>query len=513
MIVLNDKAAQFDWERFRENTRKSTPVDLNESFEEKKKRIAALEADPQKWKQYYFPKYYKYPSPKFHIKASNRLLKKFIEKRHWYEVRHWARGLAKSTTTMFDVLFLVMTGKLHNILLTSSTKDAATAFLTKYQVQLDSNQRLINDYGKQERPGSWTQGEFTTRGGVSFLSVGAGNTPRGQGNEEFRPDCIIVDDFDTDEQCLNEEVINKKWKWFEEALFFTVDVAEPYLIIWLGNIISEDCCVVRAGLVADHTETINIRDDDGVSIWPQKNAEADIDYQISKVSWSASQKELFNNPYTQGKAFKEVTWGRVPPLHRFPFLVSYADPATSNKDRGKGNSRTSMKAVVLVGLYDGIYYVIKCRVDQMRNADFVDNVFQMEVFVNNKTTVFSYIENNGFQNPFYEQVFVPLFFQKSKEFYRPVTVIPDMRDKPDKYVRIEGTLEPLNRFKTLVFNEKEKDDEDMKRLVAQLKSVSPVSKTMDAPDALEGAVYMINTRNVSVGGIELWDRPENENRF
>src|SRR5438045_1668629 len=99
-----------DWEKFREGVRKSTTVNLLESPEQKKKRIAMLEADPQKWKQYYFPKYFKYKSPDFHLKASDRLLRNFKKKKHWYDVRHWARGLAKSTTLMFDVLYLVLTG-------------------------------------------------------------------------------------------------------------------------------------------------------------------------------------------------------------------------------------------------------------------------------------------------------------------------------------------------------------------------------------------------------------------
>ena len=91
--------------------------------------------NPQEWKQYYFPKYFKYPSPEFHLKASKRLLKYFLKNKQWYEVRHWARGLSKSTTLMFDVLFLVMTGKLKNIILTYSTYDAAKGFLNKYMLQ------------------------------------------------------------------------------------------------------------------------------------------------------------------------------------------------------------------------------------------------------------------------------------------------------------------------------------------------------------------------------------------
>src|SRR5665213_1551805 len=115
-MILNNKSAQIEWDKFRESIRKSTPVDLSETQEQKKKRIAELEKDHEAWKKYYFPKFFTFPSPAFHKTASNRLINNFIKKRHWYEVKHWARGLSKTTTTMMDVLFLVMTGKLKNII-------------------------------------------------------------------------------------------------------------------------------------------------------------------------------------------------------------------------------------------------------------------------------------------------------------------------------------------------------------------------------------------------------------
>ena len=507
-----------DWEKFRESVRKNTSINLSETAEQRKRRIVDLEADPQKWKEYYFPKYFKYPSPNFHLAASERLLKNFKKKKHWYEVRHWARGLSKSTATMFDIIFLVLTGKLKNIVLTSSTYDAAQGFLTKYQVQLDSNQRIIADYGSQEMPGSWTQGNFTTRNGAKFMALGAGQSPRGNSNEEVRPDCILVDDFDTDEECRNPDIINQKWDWFEKALFFTVDTSEAYLIIWLGNIIAEDCCVVRAGDIADHKEVINIRDDNNNSVWPDKNSEADIDYQISKVSYEAGQQELFNNPIRQGQTFKEMTFGKCPPIKELSFVVVYADPSPSNRDKPtvKSRKQNSAKSVVIVGRKDFKYYVYKCFLDNTSNSKFIDWLYTCRDIIDNRTPAFFYIENNTLQNPFYEQVLLPLVFEKSKELKKDVLPItPDTRDKPDKWVRIEGTLEPLNRLGLLILNIDEKENPHMKRLEAQFKSAGATSRVMDGPDSVEGGVIVIKNRDItiSVGGITTIKRKPNPKRF
>ena len=514
---LNDKAAGMDWEKFRESTRKSTPVDLSENPKDKKARIDKLEANPQAWKEYYFPKYFTSKSPTFHLNASKRLLKNFLKNKHYYEVRHWARGLSKTTTCMFDVLFLVMTGHLKNIILTSSTYDAAEAFLEKYRVQLDSNQRLINDYGRQAKSGSWTAGDFTTKKGVRFKSLGAGNSPRGNGNEEIRPDCIIVDDFDTDEECRNIDIINKKWDWFEKALFFTVDVANPYLILWNGNIIAEDCCVVRAGKIADFTEIINIRDEFGVSTWPEKNKEEDIDYQIRKTGYESHQQELFNNPIRQGQTFSEMTYGICPPLKQLQYVVVYADPSPSNRDKPtvKSKAQNSCKAVGVIGFHNNIYYIYKCWVEQTTNNNFIDWLFAAKNFVGNTTQLYIFIENNTLQNPHYEQVLMPLVHAKNTALNESLGITPDDTPKPDKWFRIEGTLEPINRTGKLILNIAEKDNPHMKRLEAQFKGANPNSKLLDGPDMVQGAVKIIQNKNAiaEVGGIEVIKRSTNSKRY
>ncbi|KAA2245502.1 hypothetical protein F0L74_05965 [Chitinophaga agrisoli] len=518
--MISDKQALIDWEKFRQNVRKSTPVNLSETTEEKVKRIKDLESDPQAWKKYYFPQYCKYESPDFHIESSEALFENFSGRKHYYIVRSWARGLAKSTVTMMDILNLVMTCKLRFIVLTSSTWDAATNFITKYQVQLDSNQRLINDYGSQELPGSWAIGDFTTRKGVRFLSVGAGQSPRGESNEEIRPDCIICDDFDTDEDCRNIDTINKKWDWFEKALVFTVDVSSPYLIIWNGNIIAEDCCVVRAGKISDRYEVINIRDAANRSVWPAKNSEEDIDYLLSIVSYESGQQEYFNNPIRAGRVFKELTYGDVPPIQSLPFIVIYADPSTSNKDRPalKSKQQNSCKAVGIIGSPDGIkFYVYKVFVDIVTNSDFIDWLYTCYLLIANKTQQYVFIENNTLQDPFYQQVFKPLIAERGKVF-RPkimLPITPDERIKPDKYFRIEGNLEPLNRNGQLILNIAEKDNPHMKRLEAQFKSVNPNSRTMDGPDMVEGGVFKIREKINATNprSMVLGKRSPNQKRF
>lgn len=514
MAELTDKQAYQFWTEYRENVLKQTAIMQGESEAQQKERIKRLEENPEDWFKYYFPQYsYADPAP-FHIAASQRVLSNL----EWYEVRMWSRELSKSTRTMFEVLYLVLTGKKKYVLMISNSKDNADRLLMPYQANMEANQRIIHDYGVQELPGSWTMGEFTTRKGAAFRALGAGQSPRGSRNEEARPDVILFDDIDTDEECRNPDIIEKKWRWIEDAAIPTRSISRHTTIIFCGNKIAADCCVTRAAQYADHVEEVNIRDEDGNSSWPSKNSDADIERILSQKSYASQQKEYFNNPIDEGQVFKEMVYGPVPDPASFPFLVVYADPSPSNKDRPgiKARVQNSCKAVVIVGYLNNKYYVLKSFVDSTTNATFIDWLYAARKECGTSTQPYFFIENNTLQDPFYQQVLLPLIHAKGKEPGQTVLgIIPDSRQKPDKYFRIEGTLEPLNRMGCLVLNEAEKGNPHMQRLEAQFKSVSANSKTMDGPDAVEGAVFVIQQKisTISAGGVKMFKKPANQKRY
>ena len=285
-------------------------------------------------------------------------------------------------------------------------------------------------YGKQELPGSWTEDEFTTKGKVSFRALGAGQSPRGSRNEAIRPDVLLVDDFDTDEDTKNPDIIQKRWDWWENALYPTRSISEPTLVIFCGNIIAKDCCVVRAGEMADSWDIVNIRDKNGFSTWPEKNSEEDIDRTLSKISKKAAQGEYFNNPISVGEVFENIAYGKVPALSKFKFLVVYGDPAPGES---KGKKGKSFKTVSLCGKLGGRLYVIKTFLAQALNAEFIDWYVRMLEFVGGKTNVYCYMENNKLQDPFFQQVFKPLVAKVRREQKIALFIRGDEEKKTDKY--------------------------------------------------------------------------------
>ena len=483
-----------EWQVYRETLKKFTSIDLTESFGEKRKRIKALEADHEAWFAYYFPHISTnpvtgkpIPPADFHVKASKRVM----QDRNWFECRCWSRSLAKSTRTRMEILKLVLTGKKRNILMVSNSEDNAIRLLEPYRAELDTNQRIINDYGQQRGNKKWKASEFITKKGAAFRALGADQSPRGSSNNSVRPDTILIDDIDTDQDCLNPEIIEKRVNWIYNALLGTREIYIKLLVIACGNIIAEYCCITELMKKADKVDIVNVRTN-GVSSWA-KNGEQDIDEALAILPHSTIQQEYYNNPITKGRIFKELNFGRIPQLRIMDQLIVYGDPGTSNRESSK---TSSFKVVALLGRKGNITYVVKMFCKQCTQAEFIRAYFDFFTIVTaSEATAQYYMECNSLQEGYFDTFFEPEFKRISDESKIPLYVKKDERQKANKYTRIEGKLEPANRLGWLIFNEAEEKNADMEETVGQFKAVSPTYKgPVDAPDCIEGGYEVLDKK-------------------
>ncbi|MEG0760065.1 MAG: hypothetical protein RR411_01165 [Chryseobacterium sp.] len=494
MAKVSDRKHLDKWSLFRDNIAKSTPVDLHETQIQKRKRMDALEADPEKWFAYYFPSYYTAEPAPFHKKATKRI----VDNPEWVEVRSWSRELAKSARTMMEALYLSFTKKKKVWLMISNTEDNAKRLLLPYKNILESNNRILNDYGVQKQVGKWEDHEFTTRFGFSFRALGAGQSPRGTRNDAARPDGIIIDDFDTDEKCRNRDRVKADTDWLQEAVIPTRSVSVPLLVIINGNIIHKYCTITIMGELADCWDVVNLTDKQGNPTW-KKNTKEMIHAMFfnkhgkRKVSKKAQQKEYYNNPVAEGDTFKVFTYGKCPPLKKCEKVVTYVDPSPSNnKDKN-----SSSKSVIIIGLYQGKYYIYKVWLAKATNAEMVNWIGQAYNYLekNGIDTKKIFIENNSLQDPHYQQVVKPLLEKYRKEHGVKLPVREDKRKKADKFDRLENMADE-NNDGDIIFNELEKENPHMVEMEDQWLGVSKDSKEMDGPDAVEGGKTMIETRVV-----------------
>lgn len=476
-----------NWDEYVKNIREATPVPV-ESVADKEKRIKGLKSDWIAFAKYYFPHYASAEFGDFHKRGVNKIIKNDSI----YSVQALAREHGKSVVYgLILPLFLKFTGKLYNMILVSHNYTNAEELLMPIMLNLENNQRLISDFGRQKGLRRWEMGKFVTKDGCSFKALGAKQSPRGSRNNEKRPDFVLIDDIDTDEESRNQKRIDDKWLWIEQALWPSMSVTGSKRFIFVGNIISKNSIIVKASKHADHFQKVNILDKDGVPSWHQRYSLEQVQYVLSKVSYASQQKEYFNNPITEGTVFNDMVWGKVPQLRTFKYLVHYGDPSPSNSETKKN----SLKAVMLVGEKDGTYYIVNCRLEQTTNYKFIEWYHDLRSFVRDRTSEYFYMENNSLQDPFYEQVYRPLMVNINKGKEKPLYILPDERKKPDKFTRIEAKLEPLHRVGNLIFNIAEKDNPHMKRLEEQFEGVEPtLSSPVDGPDAVEGAIELIDSK-------------------
>lgn len=499
------KDALSRWDAYRKNVERLTEVSLHETDAERMARIDHLKGDFKAFCEYYFPQYCTAPFAPFQTKFA----KKVIDNDKLYIVRAWAREHAKSVVAgLFLPIYLMVTDKMKNMLLVSHSYDNAEELLMPLMVNLEANQRLLHDYGSFKTFRGWETGRFITGSGCSFRALGAGQSPRGSRNEEKRPDFILIDDIDTDEEARNQGRVNKKWDWIEQALFPTMSISGSKRFVVVGNIISKESIVVKASKVADDFQKINILDDKGNPSWKERYKLEDVNYMLSKISYASGQKEYFNNPINPGTVFKDIVWDKVPPLSKFRYVVAYCDPSYKN-------SKTSdFKAIPLVGEYMGNFYVLTCFLEQNTIANMIGWFYHIDEYVAGRTAIYNYIEAGSLQDTFYQELFLPQLIKAGKERGKHLSISPDHRSKPDKFTRIEATLEPLNRQGRLIFNIAEVKNPHMQRLEEQMKAIEPIlSGHDDGPDALEGATWIINNKLRVLAPIKVGQDKRTKHKF
>jgi predicted phage terminase large subunit-like protein len=81
---------------------------------------------------------------------------------------------------------------------------------------------------------------------------------------------------------------------------------------------------------------------------------------------------------------------------------------------------------------------------------------------------------------------------QSRGYHLPIS--GDTRKKPDKFQRVEN-ISPYFERGLIYFNQAEKNNPNMQRLIDQLLMFEKGSKAPDdAPDALEGAIFKIQEK-------------------
>lgn len=496
MATASEKKQAFElWKEHCKRVQSITNTALlaNETPAVRDKRIARLQNNYAAFCEYYFPHFLTlrdkttgevirtiHNAP-FHNEAARKIKSTPDLK----AVFKWPRGHAKSThMDIFIPLWLMFQPKrlINFMVVVGKSEDSATRLLGDIQAELEYNQRLIADFGKQKGSASWQEGEFKAANGVKFLACGRGQSPRGLRDRESRPDYIVIDDLDDDELCRNEKRVRELTDWVKEALFGSLDVGRGRFIM-IGNLISKNS--VLANISASKgvfVSVIKAVDKNGEPTWRDKWTKEEAQHYREFVGYRAWEKEMMHNPIVDGTIFRAdwIRYKRMPKLEKYDMLVCYTDPSF------KSTTANDYKASRLWGKIGTELHLIDCYVRQDTVSGMVRWLYNLYERTRDRVAISFLMEAN-----FMQDIILDEFAAEGNIRGYQLPLLPDTRKKPEKIQRIEA-VSPLWERGFVFYNEAKKDDPDMQVGIEQTLALERGSRVHDdAPDADEGAIWYL----------------------
>lgn len=173
-----------------------------------------LEADWRSWVTELFPQYVSTFAP-FHADYWQWLwaIEPGVRPRPFIGV--WARGAAKSTSAELGCVALGARGQRRYVLYVSETQEQADDHVANIAAMLESSRveahypevsnRLLGKYGNSR---GWRRNRLRTASGFTIDAMGLDSAARGAKLEEARPDAMIIDDIDGEND--SPSVVQKK---------------------------------------------------------------------------------------------------------------------------------------------------------------------------------------------------------------------------------------------------------------------------------------------------------------
>lgn len=269
----------------------------------------------------YFPHYFAKPSSRLHKYFSQRYLdmiqKAFQTGQGDKEANAAPRGNAKSTWGTFGLpLWVAAFRKRKFALIVSETRSQAESFLSFIKLELETNERLQQDFPELYGEGpKWTSDQIITRNGVKIQAAGAGQKLRGLRHGNCRPDLVIVDDLENDESVESPDQRKKLENWFFKAL---MKIGQPDTVfIVVGTILHYDSLLsrllVKPGWKGQKFKAV-MKWSPAVKLWEEwERIYADIS--IGKDLAEAAADNYFFGHEAEMLAGTEVLWPEMEPYY------------------------------------------------------------------------------------------------------------------------------------------------------------------------------------------------------
>lgn len=482
----------------------------------------------------YLPHYFVRPSPAFHGELDNiwgrgvlkglnpaREAKAISRAKGSRNVVAAPRGHAKSTNFTFkDSLHAVLYGYKHYILILSDSSDQAEGFLEDIKTELEDNANILMDFGELKGDKAWRTGVILTKSDIKVEAIGSGKKVRGRRHRNWRPDLIVLDDIENDENVATSDQRKKLKSWFDKAVSKAGDTYTD--IMYIGTVLHYDSLLSnvlknpryraktyravisfsQADKLWDEWERIytNLFDEQheenarlfyeaheeemlaGTEVlWEEKLSYYDLmEIKVSEGDASFN-SELQNEPVDPDSATFNEEWfdyyepDAVDWKSRDFIFVGANDPSLGKNKR----SDTSSIINLALSLSTGYMYVADASVEKRKPDVIIDDVIEMSKRLKRDYRKGFY--RFGVETVQFQYFFKDVMAKRSREAGEYIP-IEEIQSTVNKQLRIES-LQPVIKNKYLKFNR------EHKALLKQLKEY-PMGRNDDAPDGLQMAVAL-----------------------
>lgn len=480
----------------------------------------------------YFPHYFSRPSPEFHRELDAIWQQGVLKGRYPLTaadtktisrlpgVRRAVaapRGHAKSTNLTFKgTMHSTLYGYKHYPIIISDSSEQAEGFLDNIRVEFEENTAILEDFGPLA--GSvWRSNVLVTKTNIKIEAIGSGKKIRGRKHRNWRPDLIILDDVENDENVRTPEQRKKLKDWFDKAVSKCGDDYTD--IVYIGTLLHYDSllaktlanpayrsikykAVIRFSQADDlwqQWETIftDLSNDDRESealaffqahkeamlegtqvLWEEKLSYYDLMVMRVSEGEASFNSEEQNEPINPDDCLFMEEW--------FDYYneaeVNFGDPAFDffgfiDPSLGK-TKRSDFSAIVTLAKHkgSGYMYVVDADIERRHPDRIIADVLAKERWLR-ASFGHGYRKLGAETNQF--QWFLKEELAKASAKAGLYLPIEEVQQTSDKVMRIQ-TLQPDVKNKYIKFNRRHK------RLLEQLTQF-PMGAHDDGPDALEGA--------------------------
>lgn len=213
----------------------------------RRERVARSKADYAFFKRTYFPHYCTQPNSLLHDYLDVRLPAIADSAAGCHDAIAAPRGEAKSTNVgLIFLIWCLVTGRKYFCCLIMDAFEVAATMLEAVKAELEANPRLAMDYPQATGQGRvWQAGVIVTPDNRKVQAFGAGKRMRGLRHGPHRPDLVICDDLENDENVRSPEQRDKLERWLKRTVLQlgANDATTDYLVI--GTVLHYDSLLSR----------------------------------------------------------------------------------------------------------------------------------------------------------------------------------------------------------------------------------------------------------------------------